>query len=98
MFRGAGLQALNRFYGMYLALLSVRMGAEVAARRDAGAGPSVFAIARRRPLDARQGYPWGQLGAGPHPPAPPTAAGIARRLAAGVAVGGVLRDGALAVG
>ena len=58
---------------MYLAVLSARMGAEVAARRDAGAGPSVFAIARRRPPDAPWGYPWGQLGAGPHPPAPPTA-------------------------
>ena len=29
-------------YGMYLALLSARMGAEVAARHDAGAGPSVL--------------------------------------------------------
>ena len=33
-------------------------------------GPLVFAVARRRPPDARQGYPWGQLGVGPHPPAP----------------------------
>ena len=64
---------MYRLYGMYLAVLSARMGAEVAARRDAGAGPSVFAIARRRPPDARRGYPWGQLGAGPHPPAPPAA-------------------------
>ena len=79
-------------YGMYLAVLSARMGAEVAARRDAGAGPSVFAITRRCPPDARRGYPWGQLGAGPHPPAPPTAP-LARR-----PVGGVLRDGARAVG
>ena len=54
------------------------MGAEVAARRDAGAGPSVFAIARRRPPDARRGYPWGPLGAGPHRPAP-TAAPLALR-------------------
>ena len=38
---------MYRLYGMYLAVLSARMGAEVAARRDAGAGPSVFAIARR---------------------------------------------------
>ena len=64
---------MYRLYGMYLAVLSARMGAEVAARRDAGAGPSVFAIARRCPPNARRGYPWGQLGAGPHPPAPPTA-------------------------
>ena len=64
---------MYRLYGMYLAVLSARMGAEVAARRDAGAGPSVFAIARRRPPDARRGYPWGQLGAVPHPPAPPAA-------------------------
>ena len=64
---------MYRLYGMYLAVLSARMGAEVAARRDAGAGPSVFAIARRRPPDARRGYPWGQLGAGPHRPAPPAA-------------------------
>ena len=62
-----------RLYGMYLAVLSARMGAEVAARRDAGAGSSVFAIARRRPPDARRGYPWGQLGAGPHTPVPPKA-------------------------
>ena len=64
---------MYRLYGMYLAVLSARMGAEVAARRDAGAGPSVFAITRRHPPDARRGYPWGQLGAGPHPPTPPTA-------------------------
>ena len=64
---------MYRLYGMYLAVLSARMGAEVAARRDAGAGPSVFAIARRRPPAARRGYPWGQLGAGPHRPAPPAA-------------------------
>ena len=36
---------MYRVYGMYLAVLSARMGAEVAARRDAGAGPSVFANA-----------------------------------------------------
>ena len=64
-------QLMYRLYGIYLALLSACMGAEVAARRDTGAGPSVFAIARRRPPDARRGYPWGKLGAGPHPPAPP---------------------------
>ena len=64
---------MYRPYGMYPAVLSARMGAAVAARRDAGAGPSVFAIARKRPPDARRGYPWGQLGAGPHPPAPPVA-------------------------
>ena len=62
---------MYRLYGMYLAVLAARMGEEVAARRDAGAGPSVFAVARRRPPDARRGYPWGQLGAGPHLPAPP---------------------------
>ena len=61
---------MYRLYGMYL---SARMGAEAAARRNAGAGPSVFAIARRRPPDARRGYPWGQVDAGPHPLAPPTA-------------------------
>ena len=59
---------MYRLYGMYPAVLSAHMGAEVAARRDAGAGSSVFAIARRRPPDARRGYPWGQLGPGPHPP------------------------------
>ena len=69
---GAG-RLMYRLYGTYLAVLSARMGAEVAARGDAGAGPSVFAIARRCPPDARPGYPWGQQGAGPHLPAPPTA-------------------------
>ena len=64
---------MYRPYGMYLAVVSARMGAEVAARRDAGAGPSVFAITRRHPPDARRGYPWGQLGPSPHPPAPPKA-------------------------
>ena len=64
---------MYRMYGMYLVLLSARMGPEVAARQDAGAGASVFAIVRKRPPDARRGYPWRQLGAGPHPPAPPTA-------------------------
>ena len=63
---------MYHLYGMYLAVLSERMGADVAARPDAGAGPSVFAIARRCPPDACRGYPWGQLGAGPYPPAPPT--------------------------
>ena len=58
---------MYRLYGMYLAVLSARMGAEVAARRDAGARPSVFAIARRRPPDARRDYPWGQW-AGAHIP------------------------------
>ena len=56
---------MYRLYGTYLTVL--------AARRHAGAGPLVFAIARRHPPDARRGYPWGQLGAGPHPPAPPSA-------------------------
>ena len=64
---------MYRLYGMYLAVLSAPMGVEVAARRGAGGGTSVFAIARRRPPDARRGYPWGQLGASLYPPAPPTA-------------------------
>ena len=64
---------MYHLYGMYLAVPSARMGADVAARRDAGAGPSFFAIVRSRLPDARRGYSWGQLGAGPHPPAPPTA-------------------------
>ena len=58
-------------YGMYLAVLLARMEPDVAARRDAGAGPSVFAAACKRPLDARQGYPWWQLGNGSLPRAPP---------------------------
>ena len=64
---------MYRLYGMYLGVLSAQMGAEVAARRDAGAGPSVYAIARRRPPDAHRGYFWGQPGPGPHPPAPAAA-------------------------
>ena len=31
------------------------VGAEVMARQDAGTGPSVFAIAHRRPPDVRKG-------------------------------------------
>ena len=34
------------------------MEAEVAARRDEGAGPSVFAAVHRRLPYARRGYPW----------------------------------------
>ena len=46
-------QLMYRLYCMYLAVPSACKGAEVEARRDAGAGPSVFAITRRRPTDAR---------------------------------------------
>ena len=64
---------MYHLYGMYRAVLSARMGAEIAAPRDAGTGPSAFDIWRRCPPDARRRYPCGQLGAGPRPPAPPTA-------------------------
>ena len=57
-------------YGMYLAVLSAHMEVEVTARRDAGAGPSVFAAARKRPPDARRGYPWWQRSNGLLPTAP----------------------------
>ena len=49
-------QLMYRLYGMYLAVLYARMGPEVAARGDAGMGPSFFAVARTRPLDVCRGY------------------------------------------
>ena len=89
---------MYRLHGMYVAVLSAHMGAEVAARREVGAGPLVFAIARRRPPDARRGYPWGQLDAAHIPRPANDAIGFARRPATGVAVGGVVCDGSRAVG
>ena len=40
---------MYRLYAMYVAVLSAHRKVEVAARQVAGAAPSVFAIARRRP-------------------------------------------------
>ena len=63
-------QLMYRLYGMYLAVLSACMEAEVATHEDAGAGSSVFTATRGHPPDARRGNPWWQLGERPPPKAP----------------------------
>ena len=67
--------------------------------RGGGGGGSVFAVARKHPPDASQGYPLGTIGRGPiSAGATNGTTAFARRPAAGVAMRGVLRDGAPVVG
>ena len=64
-----------------------------------GRGPLGLCDRARTPSRCAPGLPMGTTGRGPTSPgATNGAAGFARRPAAGVAVGGVLRDGAPAVG
>ena len=49
-------QLMYRLYIMYLAVM---LGDGFVSHGDAGAGPSIFAAARRRPPDMPQGYPGG---------------------------------------
>ena len=85
---------MYRPYGMYVAVLSARTGAEVVARRNARAGPPCLCDCAQTSSPCAPGLP---LRTTVRRPASPGAAGFARRPAAGVAVGGVFRNGAPAV-